>query len=108
MPISGVYNLWLLINWFLPLACLPQKMFKVEKVNCICVDWKRGAKTRYTQAVHNIRVVGAQIAFFIQNLSVKPCWATFCGWRAGRREGGTQAPPSSYLRRTLRTPPPPG
>lgn len=51
---------------------LPQKMFKVEKVNCICVDWRRGARTDYTQAVHNIRVVGAEIAFLIQGLSVNP------------------------------------
>lgn len=50
-----------------------QKMFQVEEVNCICVDWKRGARTLYTQAVHNIRVVGAQIAFLLQGLSVKPC-----------------------------------
>lgn len=48
-----------------------KKMFKVEKVNCICVDWRRGALTRYTQAVHNTRVVGAEIAFLIQGLSTK-------------------------------------
>lgn len=88
MPISGVYSLSLLVNRSLPLACRPQNMFKVEKVNCISVDWKRGAKTKYTQAVHNIRVVGAEIAFFIQNLSVKPCLGHIL-WGAGR-----EGPPS--------------
>uniref|UniRef100_A0A671EEI6 Triacylglycerol lipase n=2 Tax=Rhinolophus ferrumequinum TaxID=59479 RepID=A0A671EEI6_RHIFE len=48
-----------------------KKMFKVEEVNCICVDWRHGALTDYTQAVHNIRVVGAQIAFLIQGLSTE-------------------------------------
>lgn len=48
-----------------------KKMFQVEEVNCICVDWKRGARTLYTQAVHNIRVVGAQIAFLLQGLSTE-------------------------------------
>lgn len=46
-------------------------MFQVEQVNCICVDWKGGSRAEYTQAVHNIRVVGAEIAYFIQELSVK-------------------------------------
>ncbi|XP_007469662.1 PREDICTED: pancreatic lipase-related protein 2 isoform X2 [Lipotes vexillifer] len=50
---------------------LCKKMFKVEKVNCMCVDWKRGARTGYTQAVHNTRVVGAQIAYLIQGLSTQ-------------------------------------
>ncbi|KAI4557808.1 hypothetical protein MJG53_018561 [Ovis ammon polii x Ovis aries] len=48
-----------------------KKMFKVEKVNCICVDWEHGAWTEYTQAVHNTRVVGAEIAFFVQGLSTE-------------------------------------
>lgn len=46
-------------------------MFQVEKVNCICVDWKRGARTEYTQAAYNTRVVGAEIAFLVQVLSVR-------------------------------------
>lgn len=49
-----------------------KKMFQVEEVNCICVDWRRGAKADYTQAVHNIRVVGAEIALLVQGLTVKP------------------------------------
>lgn len=45
-------------------------MFQVEKVNCICVDWRQGARTEYTQASYNTRVVGAEIAFLVQVLSV--------------------------------------
>lgn len=55
-------------SWLIDMC---KKMFQVEEVNCICVDWRRGARTQYTQAVHNIRVVGAQIAFLIQGLSTE-------------------------------------
>lgn len=61
-------------------------MFKVEKVNCMCVDWKRGARTGYTQAVHNTRVVGAEIAYLIQGLSVNPCLGHIL-WVGGRERG---------------------
>lgn len=47
-----------------------QNMFKVEEVNCICVDWKKGSQTTYTQAANNVRVVGAQVAQMIGMLSV--------------------------------------
>ena len=47
-------------------------MFQVEKVNCICVDWKKGSQTTYTQAANNVRVVGAQVAQMISMLSVSP------------------------------------
>ncbi|XP_006778820.1 PREDICTED: pancreatic lipase-related protein 2, partial [Myotis davidii] len=78
-----------------------QKMFKVEKVNCICVDWKRGARTEYNQAVHNIRVVGAETAFLIQGLSTKMGYSlenvhlighslgAHAAGEAGRRLGGS-------------------
>ncbi|XP_008825559.1 pancreatic lipase-related protein 2 [Nannospalax galili] len=46
-------------------------MFQVEKVNCICVDWRQGSRTTYTQATYNTRVVGAEIAFLIQVLSTE-------------------------------------
>lgn len=62
-------------------------MFKVEEVNCISVDWRHGAKAHYTQAVHNIRVVGAEIAFLIQGLSVKPCLGR-SWWGRGREGAG--------------------
>lgn len=65
-------------------------MFKVERVNCICVDWRRGAQAHYIQAVHNIRVVGAEIAFLLQGLSVKPCLGHILP--GGGRERDRQAP----------------
>lgn len=49
-------------NW---LAHTCKKMFQVENVNCICVDWKRGSRTGYTQASHNIRIVGAEVAYLM-------------------------------------------
>ncbi|XP_024411170.2 pancreatic lipase-related protein 2 [Desmodus rotundus] len=55
-------------TWLLDMC---KNMFKVEEVNCISVDWRHGAKAHYTQAVHNIRVVGAEIAFLIQGLSTE-------------------------------------
>lgn len=45
-------------------------MFEVEEVNCICVDWKKGSQTTYSQAVNNVRVVGAQVAQMLDVLKV--------------------------------------
>lgn len=59
-------------------------MFKVEKVNCICVDWRRGSRTEYTQAAYNTRVVGAEIAFLVQVLQVT------AGRRVLREAGGVR------------------
>uniref|UniRef100_A0A8C3FB97 Triacylglycerol lipase n=1 Tax=Chrysemys picta bellii TaxID=8478 RepID=A0A8C3FB97_CHRPI len=42
-----------------------RRMFQVEDVNCICIDWSGGSKCLYTQASNNIRVVGAEAAYFI-------------------------------------------
>ncbi|KAM6184770.1 pancreatic lipase-related protein 2-like [Rhynchocyon petersi] len=47
------------------LSDMCKNMFTVEEVNCICVDWRGGSRTTYSQAVQNVRVVGAQIAFLI-------------------------------------------
>ncbi|XP_005387964.1 PREDICTED: pancreatic triacylglycerol lipase-like [Chinchilla lanigera] len=52
-------------NW---LTNMCKNMFQVESVNCICVDWKGGSRTGYTQATHNIRVVGAEVAYFVKVL----------------------------------------
>lgn len=43
----------------------------MEDVNCICVDWSKGSKCQYTQASNNIRVVGAEIAYFVNVLMVR-------------------------------------
>lgn len=60
-------------------------MFQVEKVNCICVDWRHGARAEYTQAAYNTRVVGAEIAYLVQVLSVR----TKSGRELERTELGT-------------------
>lgn len=51
-----------------------QRLLSVEDVNCICVDWKKGSRCQYTQASNNIRVVGAEIAYFINVLMVRIFW----------------------------------
>ncbi|OWK07568.1 PNLIP, partial [Cervus elaphus hippelaphus] len=45
-----------------------QNLFTVESVNCICVDWKGGSRTGYTQATQNIRIVGAEVAYLVDVL----------------------------------------
>ncbi|XP_075698848.1 pancreatic lipase-related protein 2-like [Rhinoderma darwinii] len=45
-----------------------QAMLQVEDVNCFCIDWSGGSRTLYTQAANNIRVVGAEVAYFINTL----------------------------------------
>ncbi|XP_014704751.3 pancreatic lipase-related protein 2 [Equus asinus] len=48
-----------------------KKILQVETANCISVDWSSGAKAEYTQAVQNIRIVGAETAYLIQQLSTE-------------------------------------
>ncbi|KAM4851629.1 pancreatic triacylglycerol lipase-like [Thomomys bottae] len=50
------------------LSNMCKNMFQVESVNCICVDWKGGSRTTYSQASQNTRVVGAEIAYFVDVL----------------------------------------
>lgn len=45
-------------------------MLSLEDINCICIDWKSGSRTLYTQAANNIRVIGAQIAYMISIFKV--------------------------------------
>ncbi|XP_012873228.1 PREDICTED: pancreatic triacylglycerol lipase-like [Dipodomys ordii] len=52
-------------NW---LSNMCKNMLQVESVNCICVDWKGGSRTGYTQATQNTRVVGAEVAYFVDVL----------------------------------------
>ncbi|XP_073540720.1 pancreatic lipase-related protein 2-like isoform X2 [Phyllobates terribilis] len=50
------------------LTDLCQAVLQVEDVNCFCVDWSGGSQTLYTQAANNIRVVGAEVAYFTTTL----------------------------------------
>ncbi|XP_077310063.1 pancreatic lipase-related protein 2-like [Lithobates pipiens] len=45
-----------------------QTLLEVSDVNCFCVDWSGGSFALYTQASNNIRVVGAEIAYFLRFL----------------------------------------
>ncbi|XP_077309952.1 pancreatic lipase-related protein 2-like [Lithobates pipiens] len=47
-----------------------QTLLEVSDVNCFCVDWSGGSFAVYTQASNNIRVVGAEIAYFLRFLQV--------------------------------------
>ncbi|XP_063819409.1 pancreatic triacylglycerol lipase-like [Pseudophryne corroboree] len=51
------------------LSDMCRAMLAVEDVNCICVDWVGGSRSLYSQAANNIRVVGAETAYFINVLS---------------------------------------
>lgn len=48
-----------------------QLLLEVENINCIAVNWEDGAKGTYISAVNNIRVIGAEIAYFLETLQVK-------------------------------------
>ncbi|XP_006262768.2 pancreatic lipase-related protein 2 [Alligator mississippiensis] len=43
-------------------------MFQVEDVNCIVVDWRGGSDVIYTDAVSNIRIVGAELKYLMDLL----------------------------------------
>lgn len=53
------------------LSDMCKMMLQVEDENCICVDWGTGSRAFYTQAANNIRVVGAEVAYFINVLQDK-------------------------------------
>ncbi|KAM4033001.1 pancreatic triacylglycerol lipase-like isoform 1-T1 [Anomaloglossus baeobatrachus] len=53
-------------SWLMDMC---KAMLQVEDVNCFCIDWSGGSRTLYTQASNNIRVVGAEVAYFIDILS---------------------------------------
>lgn len=49
---------------------LSQVLLKAEDVNCINVDWINGS-LEYIPAVNNLRVAGAEVAYFIDVLMVR-------------------------------------
>ncbi|NXI63324.1 LIPR3 protein, partial [Anseranas semipalmata] len=62
-----------------------------ENMNCIAVDWKEGAKGTYISAVNNLRVTGAEIAYFIKTLQVfkySPCEIHLIGHSLGAHTAG--------------------
>ncbi|XP_061490365.1 inactive pancreatic lipase-related protein 1-like [Rhineura floridana] len=69
------------------LSDMCKRMFEVEDVNCICIDWSSGSRCAYTQASNNIRVVGAEVAYFVNVLKTKygysPSMVHFIGHSLG-------------------------
>ncbi|KAM9324596.1 pancreatic triacylglycerol lipase-like [Gastrophryne carolinensis] len=67
-------------------------MLQVEDVNCICVDWMGGSRTLYTQAANNIRVVGAEVAYFVDVLQgsfgYSPSYVHIIGHSLGSHAAG--------------------
>ncbi|XP_077311054.1 pancreatic triacylglycerol lipase-like [Lithobates pipiens] len=67
-------------------------LFQVEDVNCIAVDWGGGSRTTYSQAANNIRLVGAEIAYFInyllENLRYSPSNVHVIGHSLGSHAAG--------------------
>ncbi|XP_034994005.1 inactive pancreatic lipase-related protein 1-like [Zootoca vivipara] len=76
-------------NW---LSDMCKRMFQVEDVNCICIDWSSGSRCQYTQASNNIRVVGAEVAYFVNVLQSKygysPSMVHFIGHSLGAHAAG--------------------
>uniref|UniRef100_A0A8C8VMK0 Triacylglycerol lipase n=1 Tax=Pelusios castaneus TaxID=367368 RepID=A0A8C8VMK0_9SAUR len=67
-------------------------MFQVEDVNCIIVDWRDGSNGLYTEAVNNIRVVGAEMIYFVNLLKKEfgysPANVHFIGHSLGAHAAG--------------------
>lgn len=76
-----------------------QNLFEVEEVNCICVDWKKGSQTTYTQAANNVRVVGAQVAQMLATLQVSDSPTAEKACRAHQSPQGKDAAVVIFLKR---------
>uniref|UniRef100_A0A8C4YP84 Triacylglycerol lipase n=1 Tax=Gopherus evgoodei TaxID=1825980 RepID=A0A8C4YP84_9SAUR len=64
----------------------------LEDVNCISVDWSGGSRCLYSQAANNIRVVGAEVAYFVNVLKEQygysPSKVHFIGHSLGAHAAG--------------------
>ncbi|XP_062987646.1 inactive pancreatic lipase-related protein 1-like isoform X1 [Elgaria multicarinata webbii] len=73
------------------LSDMCKRLFLKEDVNCICIDWSSGSRCAYTQASNNIRVVGAEVAYFVKILMEKygysPSMVHFIGHSLGAHAG---------------------
>ncbi|KAM6104910.1 pancreatic lipase-related protein 2-like [Pterocles gutturalis] len=76
-------------GWVVEMCLL---LLEVENINCIAVDWKEGAKGTYISAVNNIRVLGAEVAYFIKTLQelfrYSPCEIHLIGHSLGAHTAG--------------------
>uniref|UniRef100_A0A8B9I0W9 Triacylglycerol lipase n=1 Tax=Anser brachyrhynchus TaxID=132585 RepID=A0A8B9I0W9_9AVES len=76
-------------GWVVEMCLL---LLEAENMNCIAVDWQEGAKGTYVSAVNNIRVVGAEVAYFIKTLQnlfrYSPCEIHLIGHSLGAHTAG--------------------
>ncbi|KAM4702576.1 pancreatic triacylglycerol lipase-like [Rhinophrynus dorsalis] len=76
-------------SWLIDMC---KTMLQVEDVNCFCIDWSGGSRTLYTQAANNIRVVGAEVAYFIDvlssNFGYSPSYVHVIGHSLGAHAAG--------------------
>ncbi|XP_040290635.1 pancreatic triacylglycerol lipase-like [Bufo bufo] len=74
------------------LSNICRKLFQIEDSNCICVDWSGGSRTLYSQASNNIRVVGAEVAYFVNilqsNFGYSPANVHLIGHSLGAHAAG--------------------
>ncbi|XP_069755490.1 inactive pancreatic lipase-related protein 1-like [Narcine bancroftii] len=47
---------------------LCKTILQADDVNCICVEWRGGSQCPFSQASQNLRVVGAEIVYFLDAL----------------------------------------
>ncbi|XP_063290014.1 pancreatic triacylglycerol lipase-like [Pelobates fuscus] len=74
------------------LSDICRKLFTIEDVNCITVDWSGGSRTQYSQAANNVRVVGAEVAYFVdilqKNFGYAPANVHLIGHSLGAHAAG--------------------
>uniref|UniRef100_A0A8B9DTX6 Triacylglycerol lipase n=1 Tax=Anser cygnoides TaxID=8845 RepID=A0A8B9DTX6_ANSCY len=67
-------------------------MFHVEDVNCILIDWTGGSSGLYTEAVNNVRIVGAELVYLVNLLEkdygYSPANIHFIGHSLGAHAAG--------------------
>ncbi|XP_033917245.1 pancreatic lipase-related protein 2-like [Melopsittacus undulatus] len=67
-------------------------MFHTEDVNCILTDWRGGSNGLYTEAVNNVRIVGAELVYLVNLLEkdygYSPANIHFIGHSLGAHAAG--------------------
>ncbi|XP_074448398.1 pancreatic lipase-related protein 2-like [Larus michahellis] len=67
-------------------------MFHTEDVNCILTDWRGGSSGLYTEAVNNVRIVGAELVYLVNLLEkdygYSPANIHFIGHSLGAHAAG--------------------
>uniref|UniRef100_A0A669PPH9 Triacylglycerol lipase n=1 Tax=Phasianus colchicus TaxID=9054 RepID=A0A669PPH9_PHACC len=69
------------------IASMCRFMLHVEDVNCILTDWRGGSSGLYTDAVNNVRIVGAELVF-LKDYGYSPANIHFIGHSLGAHAAG--------------------